>query len=72
MRAIGDLQDALGAYNDAIVARTIVAELEQAAGLAAGRAGGAVAGWAARGAADADAHLGAAWKKFRKTPRFWR
>ncbi len=72
MRAIGELQDALGAYNDAIVARSIVADLEQSAGLAAGRAGGAVAGWAARGAADADAHLGAAWKKFRKTPRFWR
>ena len=72
LRAIGDLQEALGAYNDAIVARSIVAELEQAAGLAAGRAGGAVAGWAARGAADADAHLGAAWKKFRKTSRFWR
>lgn len=71
MRAIGDLQDALGAYNDSVVARTIVAELEQAAGAAA-RAGGAVAGWAARGAADADAHLGAAWKTFRKAPRFWR
>ncbi|MBX9761273.1 MAG: CHAD domain-containing protein [Beijerinckiaceae bacterium] len=72
LRAIGDLQEALGAYNDAIVARSIVADLEQAAGVAAGRAGGAVAGWAARGAADADAHLGAAWKKFRKTQRFWK
>lgn len=72
LRAIGDLQEALGAYNDAIVARSIVADLERTAGLAAGRAGGAVAGWAARGAADADAHLGAAWKKFRKASRFWK
>lgn len=71
-RAIGDLQDALGAYNDSIVARAIVAELEKAAGASAVRAAGAVDGWTARGAADADAHLGAAWKTFRKAPRFWR
>lgn len=71
-RAMGELQDALGAYNDSIVARAIVADLEKAAGRTAARAAGAVDGWTARGAADADAHLGAAWKKFRKAPRFWR
>ena len=71
-RAMGELQDALGAYNDSIVARAIVADLEEAAGRTAARAAGAVEGWSARGAADADAHLGAAWKRFRKAPRFWR
>jgi triphosphatase len=72
LRAIGELQDALGAYNDSIVARAIVADLETAAGAQAARAAGAVDGWTARGAVDADAHLGAAWKRFRKAPRFWR
>ncbi|MFN3889725.1 MAG: CHAD domain-containing protein [Beijerinckiaceae bacterium] len=71
-RAIGDLQDALGAYNDAIVARTIVAQIEKAAGAPAARAAGAVDGWTARGAVDADGHLGASWKAFRKAPRFWK
>lgn len=71
-RAIGDLQEALGAYNDAIVARAIVADLEKAAGAASARAAGAVEGWTARGAVDADADLAAAWKKFRKAPRFWK
>jgi len=72
LRAIGALQDALGAYNDSIVARQIVADLEAEAGLPAARAGGAVAGWTARGAVDADEHLAEAWKTFRKAPRFWR
>lgn len=71
-RALGDLQDALGAYNDAIVARATVADLQQLAGAAGARAAGVVDGWTARGADDADAHLGAAWKAFRKAPRFWR
>lgn len=71
-RAIGDLQEALGAYNDAIVARAIVADLEKAAGASSARAAGAVDGWTARGAVDADADLAAAWKKFRKAPRFWK
>jgi triphosphatase len=66
------LQDALGAYNDAIVARQIVADLEAQAGLCVARAGGAVAGWTARGAVDADERLADAWKAFRKAPRFWR
>jgi inorganic triphosphatase YgiF len=71
-RAIGELQEALGAYNDAIVARAIVADLEKAAGAASARAAGAVEGWTARGAVDADADLATAWKKFRKAPRFWK
>jgi len=71
-RAIGDLQDALGAYNDSIVARATVADLQKVAGAAGVRAAGVVDGWTARGAADADAHLGAAWKAFRKAPRFWK
>jgi inorganic triphosphatase YgiF len=71
MRAMGELQDALGAYNDSIVARAIVADIEKVAGAAAMRAAGAVDGWTARGAADADEHLGAVWKAFRKAPRFW-
>jgi inorganic triphosphatase YgiF len=70
-RAIGDLQDALGAYNDSIVARATVADLQKVAGAAGARAAGVVDGWTARGAADADAHLGVAWKAYRKAPRFW-
>lgn len=72
LRTIAALQDALGAYNDSIVARQIVADLEAQAGPGVARAGGAVAGWTARGAVDADERLADAWKAFRKSPRFWR
>lgn len=71
-RAVAGLQDALGAYNDAVVARSLTSDLESEAGAVAARAGGAVSGWTARGAVDADEGLASAWKAFRKAPRFWR
>lgn len=71
-RALADLQDALGAYNDAVVANGVAASCEAEAGAAASRAAGAVCGWCARGVADADAGLLSAWKRYKKAARYWR
>ena len=71
-RALAELQDALGAYNDAVVANGVAAACEAEAGGAASRAAGAVCGWCARGVADADAGLLSAWKRYKKATRYWR
>lgn len=71
VRAAADLQDVLGAYNDAIVAEGIIAELENRAGPASARAAGLTLGWCKRGSVDADAFLAEAVAAFRSAPRFW-
>ncbi|MDB5570690.1 MAG: hypothetical protein JWN93_1873 [Hyphomicrobiales bacterium] len=71
-QTVGALQDALGAYNDSVVAQQTIAALEEDAGPAAARAAGAVLGWCAHGARKADDDLGAAWRAYRKARRFWR
>lgn len=69
IRSISKLQDVFGAYNDTITAHTIVAALEGEGTIDA--AAGMVLGWCARGAADAETHLAASWKTFRKLEKFW-
>lgn len=71
IRSAADLQDILGAYNDAIVAEGIIAELENRAGPASARAAGVTLGWCKRGSVDADAFLADAVAAFRAAPRFW-
>jgi CHAD domain-containing protein len=70
-KALGALQDSLGASNDAVVALKTVAELEQNAGQAAGRAVGIVLGWCGREADAPDIHLRAYWLAFKKARCFW-
>ena len=70
-RAAAELQEALGSYNDAIVAKDIVGLLEEQAGPASARAAGVMIGWCARGSIDAGHDLLGAWKTFRRADRFW-
>ena len=70
-RAAARLQDALGAYNDAVVSVDIAAGLEERAGPTASRAAGVVIGWCGRGGRDCAGALSPAWKAFRKAGRFW-
>lgn len=72
VRAAARLQDLLGAYNDAVQANTITAELEKQCGETALRAVAVIAGWSARGVADADEILSPAYGDFRKAKRFWK
>ncbi len=75
-KAAGELQDVLGAYNDQAVAMELINTLEADAAATSGkaslaRATGTVAGWCARGSADADTGLELAWEKFMSRRRFW-
>jgi len=65
------LQDALGAYNDAVVAVGLAASIEALAGPASSRATGVVIGWCGRGGHDSAGALLPAWKAYRRTGRFW-
>ena len=68
---IAALQDLLGEINDGATALRIVAALDDGH-LAHAAAAGGVAGWAAARRLAALAALPAAWKSFRRAPRFWR
>jgi triphosphatase len=69
-RAAARMQEALGAYNDAVIARDIAKTLEEQAGPASSRAVGVVIGWCGRGVADGHALLDN-WQAFRSADRFW-
>jgi CHAD domain-containing protein len=72
VKRLGDLQDALGSYNDAIVANETIAALEQEAGAAASRAAGIVLGWCGHRASASDGPLEGSWRAYLKARRFWR
>jgi CHAD domain-containing protein len=72
IRAVAQLQDGLGAFNDAASAPHVLRDVEAAAGLQAAKAAGIVLGWCGRGTVIADANLRKSWKSFRRTRPFWR
>ncbi len=69
IRAIANLQNLLGAHNDAAAADQFLRQAHEAE---AARAAGLVTGWFARGAVIADENLTKAWKVFRRIEPFWR
>lgn len=71
LRTISELQDLLGAHNDAVTAKQFLSGLVTTHDAAADRALGFILGWQARGAIIADAELGAAWKTFKRAKPFW-
>ncbi len=71
VRVAGQFQDALGVFNDGLVANTIIADIERRAGPKSARAAGIVTGWTARGQAEADAGLIDQFNSFKKVKRFW-
>ena len=62
IRAVANLQDGLGAFNDAASATQHLRDIEAAAGPQAAKAAGIVLGWCGRGAANADDNLRQTWK----------
>jgi CHAD domain-containing protein len=65
------LQDRLGEANDAAVATRLASHLETAGDPELAFAAGAVVGWCGHGGMVDEPALRRAWKKLRKTDRFW-
>ncbi len=68
IKQLAALQEELGALNDGAVAGGLMAHLGRSE---RSYAAGLVEGFVAAGAMASRAQIGAAWKRFRKTPRFW-
>ena len=66
-----NLQDILGAKNDAVMARHFLAKLSETSDGGTDRATGFVLGWYAREASAADKRLSGSWKKFKRARDFW-
>ena len=71
LRALAQLQDALGHFSDATTAARLAAELA-GTDAAAAAAAGAVKGWAAARAAALEPELAAAWQAVADARPFWR
>ncbi|MGO9941613.1 MAG: CHAD domain-containing protein [Rhodoblastus sp.] len=69
IRATAQLQNVLGAHNDAASADHFLSQLHDSG---AARAAGLVTGWYARGALIADEELAQDWKNFKRIKPFWR
>jgi triphosphatase len=72
VRAVAQLQEGLGAFNDEASATHLLWDIEAAAGPQAAKAAGIVLGWCERGTMIADDNLRKSWKSFRRTRPFWR
>jgi inorganic triphosphatase YgiF len=70
--AASELQDLLGAANDAAVASQLVASIDVAGRPELAFAAGAVVGWCERGGLVDEAALRRGWKALRRARRFWR
>jgi CHAD domain-containing protein len=71
LRALANLQDVFGAYNDRMIALERLQQLEPELGTDGAKAVGIIIGWYAREAGRLEKKLGRAWKGFRRTPIFW-
>jgi CHAD domain-containing protein len=71
LRALANLQDVFGAYNDRLIALEKLRQLEPEIGTDGAKAVGIIIGWYAREAGRLDKELGRAWRGFRRTPTFW-
>jgi CHAD domain-containing protein len=72
IHAVAQLQDLLGAHNDAVSIERLLHDIEGTAGAHGAKASGIVLGWYGRGTALADADLHKSWKTFKRTKLFWR
>lgn len=70
-RAIAELQDALGDFNDMLMIIDLARQLDIDGNLDGARAIGIMIGWYGHSGLTGDAALDATWKKFRKTRPFW-
>ena len=70
--ALKDLQEALGAVNDTLVAGKLIIRLEESAGLEVARAAGQIEGWCAARFRDERRELATLWQAFARLKPFWR
>ncbi|HEY4043342.1 MAG TPA: CHAD domain-containing protein [Rhodopila sp.] len=70
VQAAARLQDALGGFNDMVMAADLVSQLDTASAGPA-RAAGIIIGWHGRGAQGDDHSLRDCWRGFRKAKPFW-
>lgn len=71
LKHVEDLQEDLGAHNDAVTAQAFVAALTLPPQTEASFASGYLLGWLRHGTVIADTHLKKKWKDFRHAPLFW-
>lgn len=71
IRDIAQLQDLLGAYNDAASATRLLQDMEKIRDPQVARAAGVIFDLCRRKAAIADENLSMAWKRFKQIPTFW-
>ena len=72
IHAVAQLQDLLGAHNDAVSVERLLQDIEGTAGRQGAKASGIVLGWFGRGTTLANADLRKSWKTFKRTGIFWR
>jgi triphosphatase len=70
--ALRDIQDILGTFNDAVVARGLAAKLSAQDAKNGPRTAGLVAGWSAAETEAARRRFADVWRRFTKAPRFWK
>lgn len=71
LRLVSDLQEDLGAHNDAATAEAFILSLNLASGAQAQFAAGYVLGFYRHATLVADTHLARKWKNFRRAGAFW-
>jgi triphosphatase len=71
LRLVSDLQEDLGAHNDAATAEAFIGTLDLTADPSAHFAAGYLLGFYRHATVVADTHLAGKWKKFRRAGAFW-
>lgn len=71
LRLVADLQEDLGAHNDAATAEEFIASLDLTTDAQAHFAGGYLLGFYRHATVIADTHLARKWKNFRRAATFW-
>lgn len=71
LRLVSDLQEDLGAHNDAATAETFIGTLDLSADPHAHFAAGYLLGFYRHATVTADTHLARKWKRFRRAGAFW-
>ncbi len=72
LRHVSELQDILGAHNDAATSETFLERLKTPPGADSHYASGFVLGWYRNATIAADARLMKRWKSFKDAKRFWK
>jgi triphosphatase len=72
LNCVSQLQDLLGAHNDAVMTKILLRELCEGNDAGLETASGFILGWHARGVSIADEKLQKSWKAFKRAKAFWK